>query len=193
VDCPSLKSLSFPYPPAAHIGDCRFFVQLATVTPERLPTNRTVVFRGFFPNTNQLQIITDSRSEKISHIETQPWGEICWYFIKTREQFRLAGKLTLITTDSDDETCQKERITTWQNLSDSARLQFAWPHPGKPREQNQAAFSAEVSANIPLPNFCLLLLDPEKVDHLELRGAPQNRYLYTRKDSQTWLTQEVNP
>lgn len=170
----------------------RYF-QLATITSKGLPTNRTVVFRGFFPNTNQLQIITDSRSEKISHIEQQPWGEVCWYFTKTREQFRLAGKLTLITTDSSEEAFQKELLSIWQNLSDSARLQFAWPYPGKPREKDESAFSAEVSDNDPLPNFCLLLLDPEKVDHLELRGTPQNRYLYTRKDSQTWLTQEINP
>jgi pyridoxamine 5'-phosphate oxidase len=34
------------------------YVQLATISPEGLPTNRTVVFRGFLTETNQLQFIS---------------------------------------------------------------------------------------------------------------------------------------
>ncbi|PMB30964.1 pyridoxamine 5'-phosphate oxidase, partial [Fischerella thermalis CCMEE 5319] len=46
----------------------------------------------------------------------------------------------------------------------------------------------------PLANFCLLLLDPVKVDHLELRGEPQNRWLYCYDDQQKeWSIQAINP
>lgn len=169
------------------------YLQLATVNSQGLPANRTVVFRGFLTDSNQLQFITDSRSDKITHIKAKPWGEVCWYFSKSREQFRLFGKLTLVTADLNS-TLQFARQEVWQKLSDSARLQFAWPHPGEKRIDEPAAFSPpNPSEKEPLTNFCLLLLAPEKVDHLELRGEPQNRCLYLLQKDQTWSTQPVNP
>uniref|UniRef100_UPI0030DDB7BF pyridoxamine 5'-phosphate oxidase family protein n=1 Tax=Cyanothece sp. BG0011 TaxID=2082950 RepID=UPI0030DDB7BF len=61
------------------LPNARYF-QLATINRQGQPTNRTVVFRGFLDNSNQLQIITDSRSEKIHHIHHNSLSEICWYF-----------------------------------------------------------------------------------------------------------------
>ncbi|MCA1991428.1 MAG: pyridoxamine 5'-phosphate oxidase family protein, partial [Coleofasciculus sp. S288] len=77
------KNRSLPY--------ARYF-QLATIRADGRPANRTVVFRGFLDSTNQLKIITDTRSQKAEQIDHQPWGEVCWYFPKTREQFRLLGQ-----------------------------------------------------------------------------------------------------
>ncbi|TAF20013.1 MAG: pyridoxamine 5'-phosphate oxidase, partial [Nostocales cyanobacterium] len=45
----------------------------------------------------------------------------------------------------------------------------------------------------PLETFCLLLLEPTKVDHLQLRGEPQNRTIYQINEHQNWETQEINP
>ncbi|BAZ13466.1 pyridoxamine 5'-phosphate oxidase-related FMN-binding protein [Calothrix sp. NIES-4071] len=170
----------------------RYF-QLATVRTDGYPANRTVVFRGFLNNTNQLKIIVDSRSEKINQIQHQPFAEACWYFTETREQFRLAGKLTLVGADCDDAELEKARVSTWQELSDNARIQFAWAHPGEKRANPEAFAPSQPDAVTPLANFCLLLLDPVKVDHLELRGEPQNRYLYTRDEQENWTCIEINP
>src|SRR4028119_594901 len=126
------KNRSLPY--------ARYF-QLATVRADGLPANRTVVFRGFLDDTDQLKIITDSRSQKAEQINQNSWGEACWCFPKTREQFRLAGELTLIRAEHPNLLFQQARQTTWQDLSDSARLQFAWPHPGEPRIEDGGAFS----------------------------------------------------
>ena len=170
------------------------YVQLATVDPQGLPANRTVVFRGFLEDTNQLQLITDSRSNKITHIKANPWAEICWYFSKSREQFRLFGQLILVTATDLEPTWQSARQQAWQKLSDAARLQFSWPKPGEKRVANPEAFSsATPSTTEPVINFCLLLLKPEKVDHLELRGEPQNRCLYLLQKDQTWSVQSINP
>lgn len=170
----------------------RYF-QLATVQTDGYPANRTVVFRGFLNDTSQLKIIVDSRSQKIDQIQHQPFAEACWYFTETREQFRLAGKLTLIGVDYDDAELQKSRVSTWQELSDNARVQFAWAHPGKERATSEAFAPPLPDAMNPLPNFCLLLLDPVKVDHLQLRGEPQNRYLYTCDNLGNWSCVEINP
>jgi pyridoxamine 5'-phosphate oxidase len=171
------------------------YLQLATVRVNGLPANRTIVFRGFLAYTDQLKFITDSRSEKAEQIQQQPWAEVCWYFPNTREQFRITGSLTLVESDNSQPELASARISTWQELSDAARIQFAWPHPGKGRNKDeQAAFKPPLpDPNQPLPNFCLLLLDPLQVDHLELRGEPQNRILYYINDQNVWSVTEINP
>jgi len=183
--CALHKNRKLPY--------ARYF-QLATIRTDGRPANRTLVFRGFLDDTNQLKIITDSRSQKADQIDDQPWGEACWYFPESREQFRLAGQLTLVRVNHPDQALQAARKTTWQELSDPARLQFAWPHPGEARAENDRAFSPPPpDPKQPLPNFCLLLLEAVQVDHLELRGDPQNRWFYYRNNSQEWSKQAVNP
>ncbi|WNN90492.1 Npun_F5749 family FMN-dependent PPOX-type flavoprotein [Gloeocapsopsis dulcis] len=168
------------------------YLQLATVRLDNRPANRTVVFRGFLEDTDQLKFIVDARTQKPEQIAHQPWAEACWYFIDTREQFRIGGYLNLVGEDHPDTTLQQARQNTWREISDAARLLFAFPHPGKPR----ADIGFDVpppDATQPLPHFCLLILEPIEVDHLKLRGEPQNRYLYTRRSNRTWSTQEINP
>jgi pyridoxamine 5'-phosphate oxidase len=169
------------------------YVQLATVRPDGTPANRTIVFRGFLAEHDTLQFVTDRRSEKAEQIHHQALGELCWYFPKTREQFRIFGKLTLIVADTSELSLQTIRQTLWQSLSDSARLQFAWPHPKQDRA-DAPAFQAETPDNrAPLPNFCALLLNATQVDHLELRGEPQNRWLYHLNAASQWTQRAVNP
>ncbi|MGA9378668.1 MAG: Npun_F5749 family FMN-dependent PPOX-type flavoprotein [Phormidium sp.] len=169
------------------------YVQLATVRENNRPANRTVVFRGFLDNTNQLKFVTDSRSPKVEQIDYQPWGEICWYFANTREQFRISGKLILVKDNETNLEFQQVRKIAWQELSDASRLQFTWPETGKLRAETTAFQAAQPNPTQPLDNFCLLLLEPDFVDHLELRGEPQNRSLYKIDSEGNWLIEEVNP
>lgn len=170
------------------------YAQLATVRSDGRPANRTVVFRGFLEPTQQLKFITDRRSEKIGQILAQPWGELCWYFPNTREQFRLSGMLTLVQADGAEPEFFKARQMQWHNLSDAARGQFFWPDPGQPRAEAALFDPPSPDSLQPPPNFCLLLLNPTQVDHLELRGEPQNRCLYQYQPTTAeWTTESVNP
>jgi pyridoxamine 5'-phosphate oxidase len=175
------------------------YLQLATVRSDGRPANRTVVFRGFLGDSNQLKFITDTRSQKPEQIALQPWGEVCWYFPKTREQFRLLGQLRLITAAQADPGLLKSRQLLWQDLSDAARSQFAWADPGAPRADAETFAVAPPDPLTPLPNFSLLLLDPDQVDHLKLRGEPQNRFSYVRNSAleetsqAEWVVQAINP
>ena len=172
--------------------DSRYF-QIATVHADGRPANRTVVFRGFGGDRDMIQFITDRRSAKLDDIAHQNWGEICWYFPKTREQFRIAGTLTVIDADQPDSALQQTRSQAWQQLSEPARVQFAWPHPGQPRSPQAAAVQSTPPDPVtPLPTFCLVWLEPLMVDHLELRGDPQTRSRY-QWHGQQWDTQVVNP
>ncbi|MCU0517734.1 MAG: pyridoxamine 5'-phosphate oxidase family protein [Oscillatoria sp. Prado101] len=169
------------------------YLQLATVGNDGKPANRTVVFRGFLGDTNQLKFVTDARSEKAGQIESNPWGEACWYFPKTREQFRISGMLRLVRDTELDSELQKARQIAWLELSEGARGQFARPHPGKPRADAGAFAVIPPADTEPLPHFCLLLLLPAIVDHLELRGEPQNRWIYRLDMEGGWEVGAVNP
>ncbi|MEO1068419.1 MAG: Npun_F5749 family FMN-dependent PPOX-type flavoprotein [Cyanobacteria bacterium J06638_6] len=167
----------------------RYF-QLATVTTAGRPANRTVVFRGWLPDSNVLTLVTDCRSAKVADIAAYPWAEACWYFTHSREQFRLSGPIQVITTA--DGSLASARQNAWQGLSASARQQFYWPHPAQPRSA-EADFSARDPAVAAPDTFCLVLLNPQQVDHLELRGDPQTRTLYTQSNNDSWLVTAVNP
>ena len=169
------------------------YVQLATLRADGKPANRTIVFRGFLENTNQLRFIADRRSEKTGQLDGQPWGEICWYFPKTREQFRILGTLRVVSADHADEEMLKARKMLWHDVSDGGRSQFAWASPKQPK--TEPLEQATPDPLNPLSTFCLLLLEPTQVDHLELRGDPQNRYLYSKEEQEpgSWSKVEVNP
>ncbi|MEO0947881.1 MAG: Npun_F5749 family FMN-dependent PPOX-type flavoprotein [Cyanobacteria bacterium J06641_5] len=179
----------------------RYF-QLATVAPDGKPRNRTVVFRGFSNRCDRLRIVTDTRSDKIAQLNHQPWGEACWYFAKTREQFRLAGPLLAVTNVTQEAAAEvpdpellRERIQVWQALSENARLQFAWPQPRDNRITDPAAFAPpSPDPATPPETFGLLLLEPQQVDRLALKGNPQDRWLYDLDlSSGQWSELAVNP
>ena len=175
------------------------FMQLATIGLDQRPRNRTVVFRGFLEDSDRfkmplrdcLKIVTDIRSQKSAQIAANPWAEINWYFTKTRSQFRILGKLILIDQECQDLDLQSVRKLAWQTLSEPARTQFTWAHPRKLKVDFPEV--APPDPEQPIPSFCLLLLEPTEVDRLELRGTPQNRWLYLRDDRGNWIEQEVNP
>ncbi len=203
----SLGTWRSPLARALHLNRslvyARYF-QLATIANDGYPANRTVVFRGFLAETNQIKIITDSRSQKAHQVKDYPQGEICWYFPKSREQFRFRGNLTLIT--GDDLEFQLARREMWQDISLAARSQFFWATPGELREivgqgMNQGTINLEKEDAIlqsnpevpePVANFCLLLFDPLQVDHLKLQGNPQNRHQH-KWDGTHWTVTAINP
>lgn len=168
------------------------YAQLATVHGNR-PANRTVVFRGFLEDSNTLKFVTDRRSKKVEQIAENPWGALCWYFPKTREQFRISGELRVVTAMEADSDLLHLREVAWLALSEGARSQFAWPHPGQPKNRSELATQASTDLPTPLIAFCLLLLTPQEVDHLELKGQPHNRCSYTLEDGDIWKQQTLNP
>ena len=168
----------------------RYF-QLATIDTEGKPSNRTVVFRGFVDGTNNLKIVTDTRSEKFTHLQHNPHVEICWYFTKTREQFRLQGTIDVITVEN--EVNQELRQQAWSKLSQNAQKQFFWGDPAEPLTEDSFDVSDFAESAPAIDNFCLLIFNPTRVDHLELRGDPQNRCIYSLNNDRSWSQQEVNP
>lgn len=169
------------------------FVQLATVRSDGRPAIRTVVFRGFLDDARKLIFTTDGRSAKHAQIEAHPHGEICWYFPETREQFRLAGFLTLVDEASVDVDLLQTRDDIWAEMSDETRLSFTWPTPGEPRNLSIRFPTTAPDPSYPADAFCLMILTAIEVDHLELQGSPQHRWKYEADALGRWSGREVNP
>ncbi|GBF99896.1 hypothetical protein Rsub_12692 [Raphidocelis subcapitata] len=151
------------------------YVQLATVRPDGRPACRTVVFRGFLDGADALTFVTDRRSEKVGQSAANPAAEVAWYLPVTREQYRVTGALRVVAAGDGDAALAAARRKAWTNMSDAGRSQFVWPHPGLPRiAADEAAFlqPAPDSAGDPVADFCLVVLNVEAVDYINLK---QNR------------------
>lgn len=164
-----------------HAGDpaCRF-LQLATARSDGRPANRTVVFRGFVAGSETLAapylaFTTNQRSAKVEELERRAWAEACWYFRETREQFRIAGPVTLIG-ELADQGLTRERIRIWNELSDESR----------------AAFSGSGASTTPPDCFLLGLLEPRWVDYLSIARAPHLREQSLWNEG-AWATRRIDP
>eukprot|EP00128_Syssomonas_multiformis_P011235 Colp12_sorted_trinity150504_noHs@6905 len=195
----------------------RGYIQLATVRPNGMPANRTVVFRNFFHDTPLLSICIDTRSEKAEQIEHFPFGEIAWYMPETREQFRLSGRLFIVGNDRvigyeptlsawglEKIDWAEERLKLWKALSDGMRAGFASPQPGDdidpgvelvktlPKDQPTNT-EAKALYDTALAHFGLVIFATERVDHLELMGFPPRRTKHSRNEHGLWEHKPVNP
>lgn len=65
-------------------------------------------------------MITDARSAKLAESRR---CELCWWFAKSSEQYRVSGELKYVGPDDPDQDLRKQQ---WGNLSDKAREQFYW-------------------------------------------------------------------
>jgi len=171
--------------------ESRYF-QLSTLRPDQKPANRTVVFRGFLESTDQLQIVTDSRSDKIHQLNQNSWAEICWYFSLTRQQFRILSQTTCIRDHCDNSFWLSKRTQIWQKLSDATRQQFTWPACGSDRDEKGFP-DIHPRADHPLPNFVLVLFDPIEVDLVDLRKTPPQRTHYQIEPEGIWRERSLNP
>ncbi|XP_024379695.1 pyridoxine/pyridoxamine 5'-phosphate oxidase 2 isoform X1 [Physcomitrium patens] len=171
-------------------------LQLATVRPDGRPANRTLIFRGFVEGSDKLQFTTDSRTHKIEDIKHSPFGEICYHFTNSWEQFRIHGTLDLIG-HADYESARKSlREKAWFDSSPRARAAFAAPHPGHPKGSEPSEGNLQVDPNQgPLDTFCVLTLDPEEIDYYHAKDAV--RILFksstTEIGHKVWSQQELNP
>lgn len=168
--------------------ESRYF-QLATVNENGLPQNRTVVCRGFDKANLLLWVVTDTRNKKVVELLTNPMAAVCWYFAKTREQYRLAVSCNIDTPASDISLCEKH----WQQLSVAARHQFLWGEPGTTRSAPGRSLIDQSIKTDALPDhFCVLTLSVESVDYLNLRGNPQQRRYFEKRQGQ-WHSDHLIP
>lgn len=161
------------------------YIQLATLASDGWPANRTVVFRGFSEDDLRLQVATDTRSDKVAQLKANNAVEICWYFTRSREQFRIRGEASLHDAGASGS---EARDRLWSSMSDAARAQFYWRDPGLPLGEGNRVSGDES----PPPSFLLLEVTPLCVDHLQLASEPQQRHLSDYRGGE-WQVVAINP
>ena len=134
--------------------ESRYF-QLATVDSGGLPHNRTVVCRGVDENQSLMWVVTDNRNKKVTELHSNPHAAVCWYFAKTREQYRMRVSCRVDTPNDDRALCQQH----WERLSVAARQQFLWGEPGSERTGPKKSLIDHSANTDVLPDhFCVLTL-----------------------------------
>ena len=157
------------------------FVQMASVSHTGKVTNRTLVYRGFVDETDVLIMITDSRSEKYKGLSLHPQVELCWYFEKTREQYRISGSVNLLASSTPDTEL---RSRVWYGLSAAAQEQFYW------YLSDDSVSELIETGEIP-DTFCVLLLEPNSIDYLYL-GEKHQRTI-SQLSHNKWQEKPINP
>lgn len=187
------------------------YVQLSTVSDGE-PRCRTVVFRGFqsLPGTHPVSVecgegqscvmkmITDNRSNKVSEASQQSVAELVWWFAKSKEQYRIRGRLCFVGGGQfeydGDKVLTSARKEQWGNMSDPAREQFFWQEPGIPYsgESTVPAGGRDTDGKLlePPDTFLLLLLLPSRSDYLRL--TDNYRQIDELREDK-WLAERVNP
>ncbi|KAM7276343.1 hypothetical protein ACFE04_018209 [Oxalis oulophora] len=172
------------------------FLQFATIGLNGRPSNRTVVFRGFEDQTDNIKINTDTRTPKVDELKHNPFAEICWYFTDSWEQFRINGRVHVIDGTNPDPLKLQQREKSWFASSLKSRLQYMGPTPGIPNlsEQPTQDLSLDPSTG-PVTAFCLLVLDPDQVDYLNLKTNKRLAFStgVSANGDKCWTVEEVNP
>lgn len=153
------------------------YLQLATVDAEGQPRNRTVVFRGFGPDSEVL-LLTDRRSAKWGEMRREPRGELAWYLPVTREQFRLTVQLTAL-----GDGCSEP----WAGIR-----QQLWDERGPQGQGDWLDAVPQAALPAPVADFILLVCQVVAADHLDLRPARQRQQRY-RRCGQDWRSESLSP
>ncbi|MCD9558749.1 hypothetical protein HAX54_016329 [Datura stramonium] len=151
--------------------------------------------RGFQDGTDKIQINTDSRSRKIEDLKHCPFAEVCWYFTETWEQFRIHGKVDMIDASNSEPDKLKQREAAWFAGSVRSRLQYLGSTPGLPSLDEQPLHGSLDPSAGPVDAFCLLVLDPEQVDYLNLKSNERLTFSNGRSVSgeNFWTQNKINP
>jgi pyridoxamine 5'-phosphate oxidase len=160
-------------------------IALATVDAAGDPQVRSVVCRRI-DDEGQLWITSDARSAKHDQLARDPRAAAVAWFPATREQFRFNGTIEIIGSRSNEPA----RAELWRELPPATRATFYWPAPGQPRAPLDQFVETADAAESPA-SFEILVLQPDRVEHLLLAAHPHRRQRRDRDGG--WRRDELNP
>ena len=158
------------------------YVQLSTIGIDSYPRVRTVVFRGW-SDSYKMKIFSDKRSLKIKEINKNKNVEICWYFQKSRCQFRLRG---IATKDFGNDY-----FNSWNNLNDEAKSTWGGATPGNKYISDKNIGRSENHNSGLIDNFILLKIEIIHVDKLLLSKPNHFRVRWVLNNQ--WYEERINP
>ncbi|KII94235.1 hypothetical protein PLICRDRAFT_99881 [Plicaturopsis crispa FD-325 SS-3] len=199
-------------------------IQLATLDAQSSIHVRTHVLRSFLPSkspANPLLITsTDIRTPKCAHIVAHPHVEFAWWIAPTAEQFRIAGRATLIPApahpyanrdaypEPDGFEWEAKRRETFNAMGGHMRASWARPVPGSPLSAATdphtwpttlpelgdpgASEQERRDTEVAFENFALVVIEPQEVDYAELGEVPNRRTRFVKKGEE-WDEEALVP
>jgi hypothetical protein len=139
------------------------YVTLATIDKENMPRQRTVVLRDFTENPEPIfTIYTDSRSDKISQIMENDKVSLLFYDDKTKLQLRATGTASIIKAG-------EEYKRNWDNRGSKSPHSYTSVNaPGTEIKNPEEAYEWRLEGT---PNFCLIKIEAERMEFLQLDGV----------------------
>tara|TARA_Y100001968_G_scaffold327479_1_gene372620 strand:- start:1475 stop:2017 length:543 start_codon:yes stop_codon:yes gene_type:complete len=158
------------------------WVQLATIASNNTPRVRTVVFRGW-SDSYDMEIFTDKRSQKYQELLLNNNVEVCWYFNKSKCQFRFRGK-TILVSDTN-------KLSHWNELNDNSKSIWGGERPGELYNFNKKDELITGNKIDFSDNFILLKINITHVDKLQILKPEHIRTRWVRESE--WIEERINP
>ena len=155
---------------------------MATVGLENTPRVRTVVFRGW-TDSFEMVIFTDKRSQKVSELELNNNAAICWFFPKSKCQFRFRGISKM--------DIGKNAEFYWNQLDDHSKSMLSWPKPCDKFSLYKTEKEFVNNKTYDSHNFVLLKIKFNHVDQLLLHKPIHIRKQW--KEKEKWIEERINP
>ncbi|XP_041011211.1 pyridoxine/pyridoxamine 5'-phosphate oxidase 2 isoform X2 [Juglans microcarpa x Juglans regia] len=132
---------------------------------------------------------------QIEELRHCPYAEICWYFTDSWEQFRVNGKIDILDESNPDLNKLQQREKSWFASSLKSRLQYLGPSPGLPCLSELPDQEFLDHSTGPVGAFCLLVLDPDQVDYLNLKSNQRIKFTsgLSVNGEKCWTSQRINP
>lgn len=151
---------------------------------------RTVVLRQAQRTSGALIVYTDSRAQKVTHLQANPWASLHFYDGERRVQLRAQAHVTL---HIEDDLAREH----WARLSAHGRFDYCRePAPATQTSASQTGLPDAWSAHPPevdqtqwaFPNFCVMVCALESLDVLYLGASGHRRaHIDLASDVRTWL------
>jgi len=176
---PWLIALSFYQNKESKLDSAKW-VQLATLSLDKTPRVRTVVFRGW-NSRYEMKLLTDRRSSKIKELEYNNNVEVCWLFLESKCQFRFRGTSYIdISNDSSHH---------WKQLDEQTKFMWSWPYPGEKFIDDKINLIEQDTQKS--DNFVLLNINIEYAEQLLLEKPVHIRKKWIK--NKNWIEERINP
>ncbi|WP_116770178.1 pyridoxamine 5'-phosphate oxidase family protein [Maribacter litoralis] len=147
------------------------FITMATVGDETVARLRTVVLREVSENL-RLSIYTDSRTQKINHINTNDQVSFLLYHPEKMLQLKIEGS-AIVVTDKD------RLISTWLTIQPNSKKDYITnSSPGSPIKNPDYVTYIEKENY-----FCIIDVVPTKIEYLKLKRPNHIRALFEKIDN----------
>jgi pyridoxamine 5'-phosphate oxidase len=166
-------------------------VNLATATPQGLPSNRTVLLKAW--DERGFVIFTNHHSRKAQQLEKNPHASLCFYWMPLMRQVRIEGTVEATSNaESDDYFASRSRdsqLGAWASLQSSVM-----PKASSLQERFEQYQALYAGKDVPRPpHWGGFRVIPEMFEFWEERPHRMHQRDIFLRDGESWRKENWYP